>query len=151
MDLARRRRQRGGPLARFRDEMDDLFGRFFGDVGDWPAPLMRAGTWFPAIDVAEREDAVVVKAELPGLKSDDIEISVQGNMLTIAGEKKEEEEEKEENYYHAERRYGSFRRDIPLPSGADADKVEATFKDGVLVVTVPKTEEAQPKKVEVKS
>ena len=150
MSLMRRRREGGAPLARLRDEMDDLFGRFFGDWGDWPALTAPRGDWLPAVDVAEQENAIVVKAELPGLKPDDVEITVQGNTLTITGQKKEETEEKKDNYYHVERRYGSFRRDIPLPGGVDADKVEATCKDGVLTVTVPKTEEAKPKKVQVK-
>ncbi len=123
MNLMRRGREQGGQLARLRNEMDDLFGRFFGDFGGWPALAAPGGTWMPAMDVAEEEGAIVVKAELPGLKTEDIDISVQGNTLIIAGEKKEETEEKKKDYYHVERRYGSFRRAIPLVGGVDANKV----------------------------
>jgi len=84
------------------------------------------------------------------MKSDEIEISVVNNTLTITGEKKEAAEEKGENYYHVRRRYGTFRRDIALPPGVDPDKVEATYRDGVLTVTVPKTEKAKAKRIEVK-
>lgn len=150
MALVRRReRQQGAPLARFQDEMNDLFGRFFED---WPlAGLSRNGSWFPALDIAEREDAVVVKAEIPGMKREDLDISVQDNHLTLSGEKKESEEHTEGEYYHSERRYGTFRREIPLPRGVDADNVEATYQDGVLTVTLPKSEEAKPRKIEIKS
>jgi HSP20 family protein len=129
--------------------MDDLFGRFFEDW-DWPLAKTQRGTWWPVIDVAESNDAVIVKAELPGMKSDDIEISVVNNVLTISGEKKESTEEKGESYCHMERRYGSFRRDISVPQGVDPDKVEANYRDGVLIITLPKTEKAKPKRIEVK-
>jgi len=148
MDIVRRRKA-GGPLGHLRDEMDDLFGRFFEDWG-WPLARAERGTWWPATDIAEHADAVVLKAELPGMKSDDIEISVVNNTLTISGEKKESAEEKSENYYHVERRYGTFRREIALPPGVDPDKVEAGYRDGVLTVTIPKTEKAKPKRIEIK-
>ncbi|MGC9453615.1 MAG: Hsp20/alpha crystallin family protein [Phycisphaerae bacterium] len=150
MALVRRRnQQQAAPLARLQDEVNDLFGRFFDD---WPlAGLSRAGSWFPALDISEREDSVVVQAEIPGMKRDDIDISVQDNHLTISGEKKESEEHKEGEYYHSERRYGTFRREIPLPAGVDADNVDATYRDGVLTVTLPKSEEAKPRKIEIKS
>ena len=151
MAIVRRTREGTGPLTRFRGEMDDLFGRFFGDLGEWPLTSPRGGMWWPAIDIAERDDAVVLKVEIPGMKSDEIDISVQGNTLTISGDKKESTEEKEENRYHIERRYGTFRRDILLPSGVDANKVEATYKDGILTVTLPKTEESKPQKITVKT
>jgi HSP20 family protein len=129
--------------------MDDLFGRFFDDW-DWPglAP-MRTG-WFPSVDVSEKDDQLIVRAELPGVTSKDIDVSVQNNTLTITGEKKEEHEEKSEGYFHSERRYGSFRRDIRLPAGIDESKVNATCKDGVLTITLPKSEQAKPKRIEVK-
>ena len=152
MDLVRRNRsERGRPLARVRDEMGDLFGRFLEDWGDWSFAPPARGTWWPALDVGEHDEAVVVKAELPGMQPKDIDISVRGNTLTISGEKAESREEKDEAYYHAERRYGTFRREIGLPAGVDADKVEANYKDGVLTVTMPKSEEAKPKRVTVKS
>ncbi len=151
MALVRRRerQQQGAPLARFQDEMGDLFSRFFED---WPlAGLSGTGTSFPALDIAERGDAVVVQAEIPGMNREDLDISVQDNHLTLSGEKKESEEHTEGQYYHSERRYGTFRREIPLPAGVDADKVEATYRDGILTVTLPKSEEAKPRRIEIKS
>ena len=146
MDLVPYRR--GSGLARLQDEMDDLFGRFFGHHG-----LMAPdrGAYWPPLEVAEGKESITVKAELPGMQADDINISVQGNTLSITGEKKEEAEEQREGYYRSERRFGSFRRDMVLPGDADTDKVEAAYKDGVLTVTLPKTEQAKAKIVEVKS
>jgi HSP20 family protein len=126
--------------------MDDLFGAFFGD---WPLQFHEHKIW-PAVDVADNEEAVVVKAELPGCKAEDIDISVHGNTLTISGEKKQTEERKEKGYYHIERTYGSFRRDLNLPADADPSKVKAVCKDGVLTVTLPKAEKAKAVKINVK-
>jgi HSP20 family protein len=92
----------------------------------------------------------VVKAEVPGCKAEDIDISVHGNVLTISGEKKHEQERKEQGYYHIERSCGSFRRDLNLPAEIDTAGIEAECKDGVLTVTLPKTEAAKPVKVKVK-
>jgi len=153
LDIVRRRN--GGrdlsasPLGRLHDEMDTLFNRFFGP--DWGLEPLRTGYWLPALDIAERENEVLVKAELPGMKADDIDIQVQGNVLTISGEKKESKEDKDENYYHAERHYGSFRREVTLSSEVDVDHIKAEYKDGVLTITLPKTEQAKPKKISVKS
>jgi HSP20 family protein len=107
--------------------------------------------WLPAVDVFERDGNVVVSAELPGMTEKDIELKVSGDTLTISGEKKEEKEVKEENYYRSERVYGRFSRRIALPKGADANKAQASFKNGVLEVTVPLAEPAREKKIEVKS
>jgi len=106
--------------------------------------------WSPAVDVEEREDAYVVEAELPGLTKDDVKISVEGNILTIQGEKKQEKTNKDRDYYRSERSYGSFMRTFTLPASVRTDKVEAGYKNGVLTVTVPKAEEAKPKSIEVK-
>lgn len=150
MALVRRRnQQQTAPLTRLQDEVNDLFGRFFDDLP--LAGLSRTGAWLPALDVSEREDAVVVQAEIPGMKREDLDISVQDSHLTLSGEKKESEEHKEGEFYHSERRYGTFRREIPLPVGVDADNVEATYRDGVLTVTLPKSEEAKPRRIEIKS
>ena len=146
MALVRVRKEGRDDLARLHRDMDDLFGSFFGD---WPALSQRGGIW-PAIDVADSENEIVVKAEVPGCKADDIDISVYGNTLTLSGEKKAEEEKKEKGYYHLERSYGSFRRDITLPNDVDTNKVEASCKDGVLTVTLPKSEKAKAVKVKVK-
>ena len=146
MALVPARKRGRNELARLHDEMDGLLGRFFGDWG-WP---VLAHTHWPALDVAENENSYVVKAEVPGCKADDIDISVHGNILTLSGEKKEEQEKKEKGYYHVERSYGSFRRDVNLGGDVNTEKIEATCKDGVLTVTLPKSEKAKAIKVKVK-
>jgi HSP20 family protein len=126
--------------------MDDLFGAFFGN---WPTTTLERAVW-PAIDVADNENEITVKAEVPGCKAEDIDISVHGNILTISGEKKQEEEKKEKGCYHLERSYGSFSRQISLPSDVETDKIDAACKNGVLTVTLPKAEKAKAIKVKVK-
>lgn len=107
-------------------------------------------TWTPAVDLYEDKDHLVFKAELPGLKQEDIEVSIQGDVLTVKGEKKKESEVKESNYYRLERCFGSFQRSITLPQAVDADKVKATYHNGVLEVVMPKKEKAKSKKIQVK-
>ena len=144
--LPERKRERRGDLSRLHEEVDDLFHSFFEP---WEMPGMRQNRW-PAIDIAETDDAFQIKAEVPGCKAEDIDISVHGNVLTISGEKKEEEKEKEKGYYHVERSYGSFRRDFNLSSDVDAEKIDAACKDGVLSIKLPKTEKTKPVKIKVK-
>jgi HSP20 family protein len=104
----------------------------------------------PAVDLFEEKDEIVVKAELPGIEKDQIEVNVADHQLTIKGEKKKEEEVKEKDYYRCERSYGSFLRTLELPKDVHADKVKAVFKNGVLEVRLPKTEEAKAKEIKVK-
>jgi HSP20 family protein len=119
-----------------RDEMDRLWDAVM--TAPWrPFQAMRQPQIMPAIDVFEKEGALHVRAELPGMSEKDVEVNVSGDALTISGEKKEEREVKEENYYRSERTYGKFSRRIALPPGADADQAKATFKNGVLEVDVP--------------
>ncbi len=139
------RRSRNG-LARLHSEMDDLFDSFFRGLD---RPFAGYKAW-PAIDVAEEEDAIVVRAEVPGCKAEDVEISVHGNVLTIGGEKKHEDEKKEKGYYHIESAYGSFRRELTLPTDVDPEKVNAVCKDGVLSITLPKAVTAKAVKIKVK-
>lgn len=113
----------------------------------WISPEERG--WTPAIDIFEKDDKFVVKAELPGMKEEDIDVSVVGDTLTIRGEKEAETEVEEDDYYRCERSYGSFVRSIPLPSTVNSDKIEANFEDGVLEVSLPKVAEIKPKKVRV--
>ena len=108
------------------------------------------GAWGPVVDVIEDDDNVVIRANLPGMEKDDIDLSVVGDTLTLKGEKKQESEVKEGNYYRIERSYGLFQREIPLPSAVDADKVEASYKDGVLEVKLPRKEGAKAKKISIK-
>lgn len=113
----------------------------------WPMRELRLGV--PAVDVYEEKDAVVVKAELPGMEKDDIEVTLTGTTLTLKGEKKKEEEVKERDFYRCERSYGSFSRIIPLPADVKPDLVKATFNNGVLEVRLPKTDEAKKRSVKV--
>lgn len=130
-------------LEEWERRFDDLFGRPL-----WRLPVEERG-WMPAVDVFEKEDKFVVKAELPGMKEEDIDVSVVGETLSIKGEKKTEAEIDEEDYYRCERSYGSFYRSIPLPSTVDVDKIEASFEDGVLEVALPKSAKVKPKKIAV--
>jgi HSP20 family protein len=134
-----------GPLD---NDLNRLFERPFGE---WLTPVRGfAEAWGPVADVYEDKDNIFVKVELPGIKRDEIEIYVSGEMLNIAGERKEERERKEATSYRTERYFGHFRRSIALPTAVNAKKIEAHYKDGVLTVTCPKAEEAKRKEVEIK-
>jgi HSP20 family protein len=106
--------------------------------------------WLPSLDVAETKDEIVVKAEVPGMDPKDIDISLSDGLLTIKGEKKQEREEKEEDYHLVERSYGTFTRSIRLPKEVRRDKINASYKNGVLKVTLPKSEEAKQKEIKIK-
>ena len=103
----------------------------------------------PALDVVEEKDSFLVKIDLPGLSKDDVSVSIQDNFLIVKGERKHDAEKKDTNFYHRERVHGTFARTIELPTSVDAGKVLATFRDGVLAVTLPKTEAAKPKEIKV--
>jgi HSP20 family protein len=128
--------------------MNNLFDSFFSG---WPEPRrgLLEGEWAPSVDVAETNGDITVTAELPGVKQEEVEISITDDVLTLKGEKKEEKEVKEKNYHRIERSYGSFQRSIGLPTGVQADKAKATYKDGILSITVPKVEEAKPKQIKI--
>ncbi len=145
------------PMAGLRSEIDRLFddvqrGTLWSPFGrrwfDF-APLRRTAATFslnvPSVDVVEKDKEYQITAEMPGMDEKAIEVSVSDDMLTIKGEKKEESEEKRKDYHLAERRYGAFRRSFQLPAGTDAGKIEANFRNGVLTLTLPKTQEAQAK------
>ena len=142
------------PWRPFREleEIERRFGDIFGHslLPAWRRLPLEEKGWIPAIDVFEKEDKFVVKAELPGMKEDDIDVSVVGDTLTIKGEKKTEAEVKEEDYYCCEHSYGSFFRSVALPSHVDTKKIEASYEEGVLEITLPKIPEVKPKKVAVK-
>ena len=135
-------------LEELERRFEDIFGRPFLPAAWRRLPIEERG-WAPPIEVFEKEDKFVVKAELPGMKEEDIDVSVVGDTLTIKGERKAETEVKEEDYYCCERSYGSFLRSIALPSNVDAKKIEASFEDGVLEVSLPKAAEVKPKKITV--
>ncbi|MDD3991200.1 MAG: Hsp20/alpha crystallin family protein [Desulfobacterales bacterium] len=136
-----------GELSSLRKEMDGLWDRFFGEKA-----LARGfpEEWSPSVDISETEDSLLIKAELPGLEAKDVNVSLSGDLLTIKGEKKKEKEEKDEHHHYIERYAGTFQRSFRLPVEVQADKVEASFKKGVLKITLPKAEAAKKKSVEIK-
>ncbi len=139
--------RRPGSIRPYWREMDDFWNRFLEQT-----PLFERNLdWTPSVDVAETDGKVVVTAELPGLNAEDIDVDVTGDILTIRGEKKMEEEKEEERYVCRERYAGAFQRSFRLPSGVEDDKVDAHFKNGVLTVTVPKSEESKQKKIDIKT
>lgn len=121
----------------------------FAEIGTLTLPQGARGIFVPDVDVQETPAAYVFKADLPGLKEKDVEVSVTGNRLTMSGKREEEKREDKANYHTWERSYGSFSRSFTMPVGADAAHVKADLKDGVLTVTVPKSPEVQPKKIAV--
>ncbi len=135
-------------LEEMERRFDDVLGRQLSPAVWRRVPRTDDG-WAPAMDVYEKEDKFVVKAELPGMKEEDIDISVVGDTLVIKGERKSEHEVKDDDYYCCERSYGQFSRSIAMPSNVDAQKVEANYEDGVLEVTLPKHPEVKPKKISV--
>lgn len=150
---ARREEEDGESLYDVRREMNRLFDDFFRG-SDLMPPFAREQSFTPSVDVTESDDAIEVTAELPGMDEDDIDLTLSRQGLTIRGEKREEKEDKGKNYYARERSYGYFRRTIPVSLDAiDQDKVEATFDNGILTVTLPKQETAPAvtKHIEVKS
>jgi len=142
-------------FARWDRDMDRMMEDFFGRRARpwWPERWFRREDLevkAPTMDVYEEKDDIVVKAELPGMDKENIEVNLTDHTLTIKGEKKKEEEVKEENYYRSERSYGSFFRTLELPASVHGEKVKAAFKNGILEVRMPKTEEAKAKEIKVK-
>lgn len=135
-------------MITLRDRMDRLFddslARLRGGEEDFSI-----STWSPVVDIYETSDALVIKAEIPGIKKEDISVEVKDNTLSLKGERKFEKDVNEENYHRMERSYGSFCRVFSLPTTVEQDKVKASFKDGVLEITLPKLEKEKPKQVTV--
>jgi len=130
-------------------DINRLFDNFFHS-GSPVEETMAASYFAPAVDIAEQENEYVVKVELPGVTKDDVKISVESSTLTIKGEKKQDKEEKSKDFHRVERSYGSFQRSFTLPSTVKNDKIDAVFNNGILTITMPKSEEAKPKLIEVK-
>ena len=131
------------PLSNLRDQFSRFFDLAYPGEGS-------AFDWSPALDVSEDKEKYLVSIELPGLKKEDLQVIVHDGVLTVSGERKSEKETKDGTVHRSERSYGKFSRSISLPSAVTADKVGASFKDGVLSVEIPKAEEAKPKNIEVK-
>lgn len=140
---------RRDPLARELDTWRNALENLLNEVPESAYQTDRP--WTLALDVAEKEDGFVVKASVPGINPDDLEITFSDNILTIKGEMKEDKDVEEGKYHLRERRYGLFQRSIALPVPIDADKIEATYNDGVLTLNIPKVEEVKPKRINVKA
>jgi len=141
-------------MRRFGEEMDKLFGDFeFGRA--WLPPALARGAgpglWAPEIEMFERDGELVVRADLPGLTKDDVNIEIDNDAITIEGERLSEQKEDREGIYRSERSYGTFYRRVPLPDGVEAENANATFRDGVLEITMnaPKRTESKPRKVSI--
>ena len=131
-------------ITSLRDEMNRLFTRTLGEGGS-----SAGAAWTPAVDIFDAADAIVLKAELPGLSPDDIDIEIDESVLTLKGERRFEETVEEGRYYRVERAYGAFQRSVTLPQSVKADEITATFEHGVLTVRVPKADEVKPRKIAV--
>src|SRR5918994_1718425 len=131
-------------LDTFHGEFNRLFDTFFG------APVNgRSRRWAPAMDLVDKEDALVLRADLPGLERDDVTIEIQDRVLTVSGERKSEHEDKADGFYRVERAFGSFSRSLSLPDGVDPEQVQASFDKGVLEVRIPKPKERKPHRVAI--
>jgi HSP20 family protein len=135
-----------GRLTNLRDEIDRLFD---APLAELTRSSQLLSGWTPALDVYEDKDSFLVKAELPGMKKEDIELSLRDGSLSISGERKSENKYEDAEVYRAERFFGKFQRTVTLPTPVAADKVKAQYKDGILTITLPKTEEAKPKHIDV--
>ena len=139
----------------FRDlhGLQDRMNRLFEDAGrGWRAEEPAATTsWSPAVDIYETDNEITVKAELPGLEQKDITLSLENNVLTLKGERRFEKETKQENYHRIERSYGGFSRSFAIPATVDDDKIKADYKDGVLMIALPKKELVKPKQIKIGS
>ena len=133
----------------YRDRMDRWMAQTFGD---FLSPFGEEGTrrWMPAVDIRETPDALQLFVELPGVKKEDVTITAENNVLTISGERKFEKDVKDESFHRVERSYGTFSRSFTLPGNVKYDQVEAKFDNGVLALTLPKREEAKPRKIEIR-
>lgn len=136
-----------GELESLQREMNKLFNTSISHP--WQESTLLGGQWAPDLDIFDSKENILVKADLPGLSKDDIEISVQDNVLMIKGDKKKDEQATDEHYFKTERFYGSFCRTVQLPAGIDTDHVDAAYQDGVLTLTMPKREEAKPKQISI--
>jgi len=136
-----------GELSNLQKSMNSLFEETLPSTRK--EKDLNLGTFYPAVDIHEGDKEITLKAELPGIKKEDVHIDVNDGVITLRGERKFEKEDKKENYHRIERSYGSFHRSFTLPSTVDVEKIKAKYKDGILEATLPKTEEAKPKSIPV--
>ena len=133
-------------LSSFADRFNRAFGSFGGRERD---EEMSLGAWMPPVDIAEDRDRITLTAELPGFREDQVHIQMEGNLLTIRGERKFEEEKEGRNFHRVERSYGQFVRSFSLPNNVDREKIRASFENGLLRVELPKSEEARPREIKI--
>lgn len=137
------------PFSELRSLQRDVNRLFSGDI-DRGSEMM-SGAWNPSVDISENKDSIVLEAELPGMSPDDVNISIENNVLTIQGERRFEKKQNEDNYHRVERSYGTFTRSFTLPPTVSSENVDAAFENGVLKLTLAKREEAKPRKIEIKA
>lgn len=139
-------------VASLQDEFERMFRGFLGGgMGGSESAPSTAGAWSPALDVEETQDAFVLHVELPGCRPEDVEVNLEENVLTVTGERRFYDEREAEGFRRVERRFGRFHRAVRLPDRVDPDRVEASFENGLLTVSVPKAEEAKPRRIQVRS
>jgi HSP20 family protein len=136
----------GRELDSLQSDVNRLFDSFFGSR---PGDGIRRQRWVPAMDLVEEDDSLVLRADLPGMSEDDVDIEVKDGVLTVSGERKAEEKKQGEGYYRVERAFGSFSRSLSIPEGIDPEQVSAQFDDGVLEVRIPKPAERKPHRVQI--
>lgn len=139
-----------GELNTIQSEMNRLFNTFFDGPATRPNGDGATRRWLPAMDLVETDDHYLLRADLPGMSEDDVNVQLEDNVLTISGERKAQDEHNGEGYYRLERAYGSFSRSLTLPDGVNADAIDAHFDRGVLEVRVPKPEQKKPRSVQIK-
>jgi len=142
-----------GDLLSIQEKMNKLFEDTLTHQGRTykPDEELSMAQWAPPVDIYETENEIILKAELPEIKKEDVEINVENNVLTLKGERKFEKETKKENYHRVERSYGSFKRSFTLPTTVDQEKIDASFDDGILKIAMAKKEETKPKQISIKS
>ena len=148
-DILSRKRKKENHANEVRRKIDNMYDRFFEPNFLPSSYLFGEGKWDPTVDISEGRKDITVKAEIPGIEAKDFDISIDGRLLTIRGEKKQEQKEKEETYYRIERSYGYFNRTIELPAEVDPDKVDASYKRGILKIKLQKAKEYETKRIKI--
>ena len=144
-------KKRDREIVNWRKDFDDFFDRFFSESAFSISKLFSESSWYPTVDISEGKRDIIVKAEIPGVDKEGIDLSLDGRLLTICGEKKHEKEESDEHYHRVESSFGFYKRTIELPADVDASKVDAKYKNGVLKIKLKKAKEADTKKIEIKT
>ena len=135
-------------LRSLQDEVNRVFSSSFNRGGD---NELTRGAWSPSVDIYENKDHIVMEAELPGMRPEDVDISIENNVLTLHGERKFEKKDEQDNFHRVERSYGSFTRSFTLPPTVTSENIDASFDNGVLKLTLAKREEAKPRRIEIKA